>query len=153
MKKLLLPLLLILISLTACNTKPEEMTAQEFLDLGEKYLLELKYEQAIVYFTASIEIEPRNEKAYVLLADAYKQSGEPSKGQAVLEMGFALFYEDTLILEKLLDSMIDNGDADAVGRLVADVQRIGNLKEGGFENSLAKYMLVSSKMVNQMVQV
>jgi len=138
MKKILIPLLLILISLSACGTKQKEMTAQELLDLGEKHLLELKYEQAIVYFTAYIKIEPRNEKAYVLLADAYKQSGEPNKGQAVLEMGFALFYNDELILEKLLDSMIDNGDADAVGRLVADVQRIGNLKAGGFENSLQK---------------
>lgn len=114
------------------------LSATELLDLGEKYLRELNYEQAIVYLIASIEIEPRTEKVYILLAEAYKQSGEPQKGQAVLEMGFALFYDDALILEKLLDSMIDNGDATAVGRLVADVQRIGNIGTMGIRNSLQK---------------
>ena len=116
----------------------KSLSASELLDLGEKYLQELNYEQAIVCFISSIEIEARNERVYVLLADAYKQSGESHKGQAVLEMGFALFYDDALILEKLLDSMIDNGAAKAVGRLVADIQRIGNLRAGGFENSLQK---------------
>ena len=127
----------LLAALTSCvNHAPP--TATELLDLGEKHLLELNYEQAIVYLLAFIEIEPKNEKAYILLADAYKQSGSADKGQSVLEMGFALLYDNTLILENLLDSMIDNSDAEAVGRLVADVQRIGNLKAGGFENSLQK---------------
>ena len=46
-------------------------SAAELLALGEKYLLELNYEQAIVYFTKVIEIEPMNVRAYVGRGNAY----------------------------------------------------------------------------------
>ena len=46
-------------------------SADELLALGEKYLLELNYEQAIVYFTKVIEIEPRNLRGYTGAAEAY----------------------------------------------------------------------------------
>lgn len=46
-------------------------SAAELLALGEKYLLELDYEQAIVYFTKVIEIEPMNVRAYLGGTDAY----------------------------------------------------------------------------------
>ena len=58
------------------------LSATEFLALGEKYLLELDYEQAIVYFTKVIEIEPRNVRAYVGRGSAYvlwDEQLEPAK--------------------------------------------------------------------------
>jgi hypothetical protein len=39
---------------TACKTADKPLSAAELLDLGEKYLLEMNYEQAIVQFTKLI---------------------------------------------------------------------------------------------------
>ena len=55
------------------------MSADELLNLGEKYLLELDYEQAIVQFTKLIEIEPKNARAYTRLAEAYIGMGNTDK--------------------------------------------------------------------------
>ena len=44
---------------------------QEQYDLGEQYLLEMDYEQAIVAFTAAIEIDPEETAAYLGRAEAY----------------------------------------------------------------------------------
>jgi len=41
------------------------------LSLGEKYLTELKYDQAVIAFSKAIEIEPKNTRAYLGIADAY----------------------------------------------------------------------------------
>ncbi|MCL2301037.1 MAG: tetratricopeptide repeat protein [Firmicutes bacterium] len=60
MKKLT-ALLLALASLAAlfaaCGTTPK--TAADWLDLGEKYLLGLDYEQAVAALDRAIEIEPK----------------------------------------------------------------------------------------------
>jgi len=136
-KHIILPVLLsmmILLLFVSCSSNAQR--ASELLSLGEKYLLELNYEQAIVQLLTVIEIDPKKERAYILLADAYKQSGEQGKGQAILEMGFAILSESDAILENLINSMIKNDNAEAISRLVADVQRIGNLGKGGFEKSI-----------------
>ena len=43
----------------------------EQLDLANRYLEELDYEQAVAAFEAAIEIDPKNEDAYLGLAEAY----------------------------------------------------------------------------------
>ena len=50
---------LLMTMLAACG-KTQKLSAAEFLDLGEKYLAELNYEQAIVQFLGVIEVEPKN---------------------------------------------------------------------------------------------
>lgn len=44
--------------LVSCSKTVKTMSATEILNLGEKYLLELDYEQAVVLFTKLIEVEP-----------------------------------------------------------------------------------------------
>ena len=44
---------------------------QQQLSLGEKYLQELDYENAIVAFEKAIMIDPKSEDAYLCLADVY----------------------------------------------------------------------------------
>ena len=61
---------LLMTMLAACG-KTQKLSAAEFLDLGEKYLAELNYEQAIVQFLGVIEVEPKNVRAYLGGADAY----------------------------------------------------------------------------------
>lgn len=54
----------------------ETMGISEYLDLGAKYLSEGNYEEAIISFTAAIEIDPNNTDAYSGRAEAYIFSGE-----------------------------------------------------------------------------
>jgi tetratricopeptide (TPR) repeat protein len=73
--------------LASCSETEAPLTAEELLDLGEKYLLELDYEQAIVCFERLIEIEPKNARAYTGLAEAYIGLGHTDKAREVLELG------------------------------------------------------------------
>ena len=58
---------------------------REQLDLGEKYLSEMDYESAVVAFKTAIIIDPKVEDAYLGLADAYLEMGEPEKAVEILE--------------------------------------------------------------------
>lgn len=71
--------ILVLTVCTACQKPLVKVSADELLNLGEKYLLELDYEQAIVQFTKLIEIEPKNARAYTRLAEAYIGMGNTDK--------------------------------------------------------------------------
>lgn len=48
---------------------------QEQLELGNRYLSEMNYEQAVAAFEAAIEIDPKNVEAYKGLIDAYAGQG------------------------------------------------------------------------------
>ena len=68
---LMTAILLIVTMFSACG-RPEgsSLTAADYLDLGEKYLLEMNYEQALVQFLKAIEIEPMNPRGYTGAAEA-----------------------------------------------------------------------------------
>ena len=83
----LLLALLLTLSLAACGEKAP--TWQEQYDLGQKYLTEGNYEEAILAFTAAIEIDPKRPEAYLSLADAYEASGDPDAARKTLEDGLA----------------------------------------------------------------
>ena len=73
--------------LSSCNKSGQPLTAGEYLSLGEKYLLELDYEQALVQFLKVIEIDPMNPRGYTGAAEAYMGLGQPDEAVAVLERG------------------------------------------------------------------
>lgn len=74
-------LALLLLLLSACASGPasegmaEEMIWQSYYDLGIRYLSEGNYEEAIIAFTAAIEINPNRPEAYVGRGDAYRGKG------------------------------------------------------------------------------
>lgn len=73
MKRSLFCLLLVLAALavlTACGSKAA--TAADKIELGQKYLTELNYTEAVAAFTEVIKINPSNIEAYVGRAEAYK---------------------------------------------------------------------------------
>ncbi|MCL2089529.1 MAG: DUF5050 domain-containing protein, partial [Oscillospiraceae bacterium] len=82
-------LLIVVLLLFAACSKPasQPLTAQDFLDLGEKYLLDLDYEQALVQFLKAIEIDPMNPRGYTGAAEAYVGLGDISNAISVLEQG------------------------------------------------------------------
>ena len=67
-------LLLIMVCICVVGCGKSKPTWQEQYDLGMRYLEEGNYEQAIVAFTAAIEIDPNQALAYVGRADGYVAS-------------------------------------------------------------------------------
>lgn len=64
-------------------------TWQEQYDLGVRYLSEGNYEEAIIAFTAAIEIDAKRPEAYISLAEVYTAQGDTDAARNVLEDGFA----------------------------------------------------------------
>lgn len=66
------------------------------LDLGQKYLTEQNYEQAVVAFEAAIEIEPKSPDAYLGLADVYISQNNLEKVSVVLQNGYEQTKDENL---------------------------------------------------------
>ena len=86
--------MMILFALPGCGGNKETaedtgMNWQEQYDLGIRYLSEGNYEEAIIAFTAAIEIDPKRVDAYVSLADVYVELGDMENAMAILESGYA----------------------------------------------------------------
>ena len=116
--QLIISLAMILIVLSACQKKQvplaelpsEPLTAAELLDLGERYLLDLDYEQALVQFMQVIEIEPKNPHGYTGAAKALVGLDRHKEAVSVLQSGIKQlpknrgYLEDAAeILEKIID--------------------------------------------------
>lgn len=111
---LLLALMLIL-SLSACGGKdsPAEnspLTWQEQYDLGVRYLSEGKYEEAIIAFTAAIEIDPKQSTAYLSLAEVYTAQDNVEQATAILQQALEAGCIDgalEIMLEELVQTQKD----------------------------------------------
>ena len=64
-----------------------EKKLQTQMDLGNKYLTEGQYEDAIVAFEAAISIEPKTPEAYKGLAEAYEDMGNNEAAKEALQRG------------------------------------------------------------------
>lgn len=106
---LLLTLSLVL-GLCACGQKAEDSAAsiwQEQYDLGMRYLSEGNYEEAIIAFTAAIKIESKRVETYESLANAYISAGEIDAALAILEEGYEITQDASLLafLEEMRANM------------------------------------------------
>jgi len=101
--RLTMMFLLILVMLSSCAKPVRTLTSDELLDLGEKYLLELDYEQAVVQFLAVIEIEPMNERAYIGAVEAYRGLDNIDQAIRVLQEALEQLPSSTVILTMLND--------------------------------------------------
>ena len=72
----------------------EAKRIEKQLNLGEKYLTELNYEQAEAAYLAVIEIDPRNVDAYLGLAEVYIAQGEYEKAEEILKSALEKLGED-----------------------------------------------------------
>lgn len=86
MKKRIISLLMAVLLLCGCGNKQAKW--QEQYDLGVRYLSEGDYEEAIIAFSAAIEIDPNNPDAYVQRGDAYVMAAksEPDKAEKYLRL-------------------------------------------------------------------
>ena len=79
----------IIIALIMIFSQPNTQSQlSEQISLGEKYLTEENYEEAIVAFKKAIEIEPKDPELYIKLADAYMANGDSDNAIATLENGY-----------------------------------------------------------------
>ncbi len=118
MKRLLFTavILFMVTALYACGQKPmvEEQsvpTWQEQYDLGVRYLSEGNYEEAIIAFTAAIEIDLKQPPAYVGLANVYIAIEDYDKAEEVITSGQAACGEQDIfddILNKLVECRTEN---------------------------------------------
>jgi len=100
--------LLMILPLAACSKSEErqkQLAWEEQYNLGIRYLSEGNYEEARLAFEASIEIDPKQENAYLGIAEAYIALGQPEIAQAILEKGL-LWADDTSRIQSLLDEII-----------------------------------------------
>jgi len=109
-------IVLIIALLASCATStPTSLTASELLTLGERYLVDLDYEQAVAQFLAVIEIEPMNARAYIGAAEAYIALGRTDDAIAVLERGYVATGDAEIreMLEGLTPAMTPTADSTA----------------------------------------
>ena len=80
---------LLLLSLLSSCSRPAiaPMIADDYLSLGEKFLLELDYEQALVQFLGVIEIDPMNPRGYSGAAEAYAGMELYDRAMGILQQG------------------------------------------------------------------
>ena len=91
---LLLTLALVL-GLCACGQNAGA-SWQEQYDLGVKYLSEGNYEEAVIAFTAAIDIDPRWPEAYERAAEAYEALGRVEEARDLLEEALEQFEDENL---------------------------------------------------------
>ena len=105
--------------LTACSSK--EASWQEQYDLGVRYLSEGNYEEAILAFTAAIEIDPKRAEAYTGRGDAYMQTGDPAQAEHDYRMAWELAPDDLDTAEKLADALVDQGILEEAAGILEDL--------------------------------
>lgn len=91
---------ILLICIVACSPDAVgTLTWQEQYDLGIRYLSEGNYEEAIIAFTAAIEIDPKQAFAYVGRGDAYMLSDKTEENLAAAQADYeqAIELDETLV--------------------------------------------------------
>jgi len=108
-----------------------KVTWQEQYDLGVRYLSGGNYQEAILAFTAAIEIGPKQAPAYLGRAQAYILSGEVEDNFIAIENDFKTVIElDYTVIDAwigLADLYMRNGEySEAITVLREAMERLGN---------------------------
>lgn len=78
-----LAMIVFVVLLLLINRKDNQY--EKYLSLGDKYLKEMNYEDAIVAYTEAINIMPNSEDAYIQLSDVYVENQDYQNARKVLE--------------------------------------------------------------------
>lgn len=97
MKKRLMALFVVFLMIFSTGCGKKSPTWQEQYDLGIRYLSKGNYEEAIIAFTAAIEIDPKNPEAYLKAAEAYEALGDSEAAKAILEKGYDETGDESLL--------------------------------------------------------
>lgn len=152
-----------LLSVTAACTKAERpLSVEELLDLGEKYLLEQSYEQAVVQFLKAIEIEPMNPRGYTGAAEAYIGLGRTEEAVTVLQQGrertddnsilsmLEGLTENTAVEETMVPDIDDESSNELTAEQIEQIQEL--LKALESEDYAAAAAIVAGDIYQQLVE-
>ena len=81
-------LAVVIISIVMTTVGGNKNTYDSHMELAQRYLDELQYEQAIAEYEAAIAIDPKNEDAYLGLAEVYVTMDDLEKALQVLAEGY-----------------------------------------------------------------
>lgn len=98
----LLVVVLLLVGLCACEQSTEAQWREQY-DLGVRFLSEGNYEEAVIAFTAAIEIDPNQEILYEKLSEVYLQDGDVSAALQILRDGFKV--TRSIHLQEVIDNL------------------------------------------------
>lgn len=93
---------MVLLCLTACGAS----AWQEQYDLGVRYLSEGNYEEAIIAFTAAIEIDPKQPALYIRRAETYVQVAQTKENRKEAIEQYQIAFEDlktAIDLDKMIE--------------------------------------------------
>ena len=141
--------LALVLGLCACGQSAEAKWQEQY-DLGVRYLSEGNYEEAIIAFTAAIDIVPKRPEAYIGRGDAYARSGDTQDNlaAALADYEAALELDETLAgawlgladvyirqgdYDKALETLREGLDKTGGDQSIAD--KIEEMESGSFSDS------------------
>ena len=98
---LIISTILLAVSCGGNGTDAGANAPTDHLSLGERFLLELEYEQALFHFLALFEIEPMNPRGHTGAAQALIGLSKPAEAIAILQQGLELIPDNADILDML----------------------------------------------------
>ena len=97
----------VILVLVVAGNNSSSARVKKHLQLAQRYLEELNYEQAIAEYEAAIEIDPQNPDAYEKLAELYILQGNYDQAAAILKNGIKVTDNANLIsLEEQVQNRI-----------------------------------------------
>lgn len=84
---------IIWVIIAGCSKSIEQQIAQQ-LELGQKYLTEMNYEEAVVTFQKVIELDDKIIEAYTGAATAYMRANKENEAEKIIEEGLACFEQE-----------------------------------------------------------
>ena len=142
----------LVLGLCACGQSAQAKWQEQY-DLGVRYLSEGNYEEAIIAFTAAIDIDPKRPEAYTGRGGAYIGSGETADNlaaaladyEAALELdetlpgawlGLADVYIRQGDYDKALETLREGLDKTGGDQSIAD--KIEEMESGSFSDSAGR---------------
>lgn len=119
-QKLLLMVICLMLMVTACTASSDTISIDDQLSLGQKYLSDLDYENAILAFQKIIEVDPRNVQAYLGLAEAYEKTDKNEEAITALEKVIEIEPEKEEAYIKISDIYIKIGDIENAIRILME---------------------------------
>ncbi|WP_049962170.1 tetratricopeptide repeat protein [Oribacterium sp. FC2011] len=132
-------LLLILAGILVFFNLPDQRI-RRMLKTANKYIAEENYDEAILTLQKMIEIDPKNEDLYVLLADTYEKNGDIDKEVEFLQEAVTMISENQKISEVLSDVYPDVALSESSGTYTDPVR----LSMSSTEGSKIFYKIVGS---------
>lgn len=130
MKRVLSLLLALVLVLGLCACGEKAPSWQDQYDLGERYLTDGSYEEAILAFQAAIEIDPRRPEPYLLLSEVYLGRDDYDAAVAILRQGAEAIPDSEELrtrLDRLLNGWSETDTEEDGSQIVTDYDGRGRV--------------------------